>query len=223
VVAPGAMVTFTVTPNAGFTASVSGSCGGTLTGTTFVTNAVVADCAVSANFAPQLALVSVKSRKLHAATPQYLTVNIGQGEPLSVEPRLIGAAHTLIFEFNTPISAEGAVTVTDVSAVAVGNASVQRSGSTVVVTLANIPDSQRVNISLLGVNGNPVTFAASMGFLVGDVNGTGSVRASDISAIKANLSQPVNTATYKFDLDADGFITNKDLSAAKARSGTVIP
>jgi len=41
---------FTVTPNAGFRATVGGTCGGTLTGNTYTTNAITADCTVVATF-----------------------------------------------------------------------------------------------------------------------------------------------------------------------------
>jgi hypothetical protein len=41
---------FTVTPNAGYSASVGGTCGGSLVGTTYTTNAITADCTVSATF-----------------------------------------------------------------------------------------------------------------------------------------------------------------------------
>ncbi|MBL8521429.1 MAG: hypothetical protein JNK75_12240 [Betaproteobacteria bacterium] len=49
-VLPNGQLTFTVTPNAGFTASVGGTCGGTLSGTTYTTNPVTANCTVSASF-----------------------------------------------------------------------------------------------------------------------------------------------------------------------------
>jgi alpha-tubulin suppressor-like RCC1 family protein len=41
---------FTVTPNAGFAASVGGSCGGTLAGTSYTTNSITANCTVIATF-----------------------------------------------------------------------------------------------------------------------------------------------------------------------------
>lgn len=51
-VASGATSTFTLTPDSGFHAdTVTGTCGGTLTGNSYVTAAVTADCTVIANFA----------------------------------------------------------------------------------------------------------------------------------------------------------------------------
>jgi hypothetical protein len=49
-VTDGATAQFTVTPNAGYTANVGGTCGGTLAGTTYTTNAITADCTVTAGF-----------------------------------------------------------------------------------------------------------------------------------------------------------------------------
>lgn len=49
-VASGQSVTFSVIPDATYTATVSGTCGGGLIGTTYITNAVTADCTVLVNF-----------------------------------------------------------------------------------------------------------------------------------------------------------------------------
>ena len=49
----GATTTFTVTPGSGQGATMTGSCGGTLNGTTYTTSAVSTDCTVIATFAPQ--------------------------------------------------------------------------------------------------------------------------------------------------------------------------
>jgi hypothetical protein len=43
-------VQFTVTPNSGYTTAVGGTCGGYLSGTTYTTNAVNADCSVNVTF-----------------------------------------------------------------------------------------------------------------------------------------------------------------------------
>lgn len=51
-VSSGSVTSFTVTPSGGYTASVGGTCGGSLVGTTYTTNAITANCTVSATFAP---------------------------------------------------------------------------------------------------------------------------------------------------------------------------
>ena len=63
----------------------------------------------------------------------------------------------------------------------------------------------------------------ALGFLVGDVNESASVNASDISAVKARVNKPLDLANYRFDLNASGAIDGADVSAAKARSGRTIP
>src|SRR5688500_13781158 len=53
IVAHGATTAFTVTPHAGFSASVGGSCpAGLLVGTTYTTGPITANCIVQASFAP---------------------------------------------------------------------------------------------------------------------------------------------------------------------------
>lgn len=56
-VAQGATTTFTVTPETGYSANVTG-CGGSLNGTTYTTGAITAPCAVSALFVPQVSVVA---------------------------------------------------------------------------------------------------------------------------------------------------------------------
>jgi hypothetical protein len=49
----GSATSFQVTPNSGYTASVGGTCQGTLSGTTYTTKAIAADCSVVAAFHPR--------------------------------------------------------------------------------------------------------------------------------------------------------------------------
>ncbi len=49
-IASGATAAFTITPAPGYTASAGGTCGGTLAGNTYTTNAVTANCTVTASF-----------------------------------------------------------------------------------------------------------------------------------------------------------------------------
>lgn len=57
----------------------------------------------------------------------------------------------------------------------------------------------------------------SMGLSITGVPSTNSVKAADISAVKANMNRLADNYTYRFDLDNDGTVTETDLSAVKAR------
>ena len=169
--------------------------------------------------------VAVKSRKNHAAAGSF-SIPIDTTAALSnsptVEPRMIGSGHRIVFEFNRAITAPGTAVATDAVATQIGAATTATSGNDVIVTLTDIPDNQRVTVTLSDVNGPGFGTSVSIAFLVGDVNGSLSVNASDISAIKARTSQAIDVSKFRFDLNASGAIDASDVSAAKARSGRVI-
>ena len=220
----GTSTTFTVIPAMGYLAAVGGSCGGNLAGNTYTTNAVTANCTVDATFAPALSLVSIVSRKMHGASAFEVTLNknLAIGDAIPVEPRSIGAGHLIVFTFDSTVSDFGSVTVNDATPSPVGTAALSRSANEVRVTLTGIPDNKRVMISLSGVNGL-ASASAPIGFLVGDISGSRSVNASDISAVKAHLNQTADGSNFRSDVNANGTISSADVSAVKARSGLVMP
>lgn len=174
------------------------------------------------------ALIKVVSRKTHGNVgPFNLDIDKSRliHEAVTVEPRIGSVGHQIVFEFDTTIADHGSATVIGPNASPVGVATASLSGVTteVTVTLSGVPDNQRVTILLTGVNGGTSAPPVSMGFLVGDVNSTGSVNAADISAIKANLGQPTTATNFRLDLNATGTISPVDISAAKARSGWGMP
>lgn len=176
---------------------------------------------VLAQQAIAFALTGVQSRKVHGGAGQFdLPIDTSQtiGGTLTIEPRTIGSGHTLVFQFDGPVTDPGIVSVTPI-----GAAMTTFAGTKILVTLTNVPDNQRVTITLVGVNGAYTTPPVSLGFLVGDVNSTRSVNSSDISAVKARLGQPTDANNFSFDLNAQGFIDASDVSAVKARSGLTFP
>ena len=62
----------------------------------------------------------------------------------------------------------------------------------------------------------------SVGFLVGDMNSSKAIKASDNDSVKAHLNQGVNINTAKFNVSLSGTISAVDLSAVKARSSTLL-
>ncbi len=173
-----------------------------------------------------LALIAVQSRKTHAAAGTFDlavdTVPVITGA-VTVESRAIGAGHSIVFLFNKTITATGTAAAVDTMAATIGSASATMAGNEVVVALTGVPDNRRATVSLDGVNGEVNNFPVSVGFLVGDVNNTRSVNASDISGVKARSGQTTSAANFKFDLNASGGINATDISAVKARSGLVLP
>lgn len=208
---------------------------------TGLTNGDIYDCSVAASNAvgtgPSSAvvsvtpaagglplLVSVQSRKLHGATPFDLTIDSSApiGGAVSVEPRSIGGGHVIVFQFSEAINAAGTVSAVNTQSAPVGSPVSVASGNEVQVTLTGVPDNSRVAISLAGVNGSG-SASAAVGFLVGDVNGSRSVNATDISGVKARSGQAADSSNFRFDLNASGGINATDISSAKARSGLVLP
>lgn len=172
-----------------------------------------------------LNLLSVVSRRIHGAATFTLMIDHTKliSGTVTVEPRAIGGGHTLVFHFDQTITTVNtAATALDALMNSAGNATAATANGDVIVTLINVTDNTRLTITLNGLNGTG-TAHASMGFLVGDITNSRSVNAADIGAIKANLNKPVSSdALAKFDLNADGTITQADVSAAKARSGLVL-
>lgn len=163
-----------------------------------------------------VAFQSAKSRKPHGNLPGFFDIDVNTAGPISVEPRIGRNGHLIVFRFSGAITNAGAVQVTPV-----GSATAIKNGNTVEVTLTGIPDNQRVTVSLTGVNGI-VPAALTMGFLVGDVNGSGLVSAADIAALKAR-SGLVDINNARFDLATTGIINAASATAARTRSGLRLP
>ena len=174
----------------------------------------------SANAA--VALVAVQSRKVHSSAGAF-DLQINPSPPItglvSVEPRMQGSANQVVFQFNNAVNLPGIAAVTDESLASVGNATTSKSANEVFVTFPAVSDNRRIRVVLTGVNGS-LTVSASLGFLIGDINGSRSVNASDISGLKARMGQSTNVTNFMLDLNATGGISAADLSMVKARSGT---
>ncbi|MBP8120089.1 MAG: hypothetical protein KAY04_02515, partial [Burkholderiales bacterium] len=170
-----------------------------------------------------LALVDVVSRKLHAGAGGFeISIDTTQpfGGPVTVEPRFIGSGHTLVYQFNAPVTLPATASVTPPGA---ATATVVAAGNKLTVSLTGVADNQRISIALTGVNGDMTVFPLSLGFLVGDVNNTRAVTASDISGARARIGGAINAANFRFDVNLTGTIDQADISAARRRSGLVLP
>ena len=165
-------------------------------------------------------VTTVLSRKTHGIAGDFdLNIDTTLVAPaVTVEPRVIGSGHTIVFKFNFTVTAPGTVGVTPV-----GSATATLLGNEVLVALTNVPDNRRVTVTLLNVNGTINPPPISIGFLVGDINNTRSVNAGDIISVKARSGQAATADNFKFDLNANGKINASDISVVKTRVGLVLP
>ncbi len=192
-------------------------------GNVFVAGMSVESGAPSAIFIAKYAQVpfeflSAASVKTHGNSGNFelpiadlQTVN----DPITVESRMGGTGHKIIFHFNYSIASLVSVQAS------IGYANATKVGSDVIVDLSDVPDNCRATISLSGVN-NLLDVSATIGFLVGDVNNSRSVNSSDISAFKARTATLVSSTNFVFDVNGDGVVDGADLAAVKARSGLAI-
>ncbi len=203
----------------GLTNGVTYTCSVTATnaaGTSIASTSVNVMPAASIPFA----LIGARSRKIHSAAGAFeLPIDLTQSITglVTVEPRFSGGGHKIVFQFNGPVSSVGSVDITPL-----GSAVANFSGNEVVVTVWNVQDNRRATVTLANVNG-ATPAQASLGFLVGDVNSSGTVNSGDISAVKARVGQATHGANFKFDLNASGSINTGDTSIVKARAGLTLP
>ena len=173
-------------------------------------------------------LLSVASRKTHGGAGDFdlaIDTSRGTGDYVTTEPRAGaagGTSHLVVFNFSVPIMAPGTPTAVDAAGVAVGTPSATFSGTEVRVTLDNIPENQRVQVSLENVNGAGINVTASLGFLVGDMDGSGAVTASDILRVKGRLGQAAGATTFGYDADLSSDISAFDVEVVKARAGLAL-
>jgi alpha-tubulin suppressor-like RCC1 family protein len=184
------------------------------------TSAESATAFVTPNAAAPLSLIAVHSRKQHGTAGTFgLPIYFGASNTgaVSVEPRIDGGSgHTIVFQFNNPITSIAAINGTDQNNSPVSTASTPTNSNEVVVGLMSIANGSTVSLDLVGPNGAG-TYSAKVGFLIGDVNRTGHVDANDVTEIKARAGQTVNSRNSSYDVDLSGTITAADIVAARNR------
>ena len=151
------------------------------------------------------------------------------GPKVGVECRKGGSsgAFKLILTFPRAITvASASVTPDPAVPGAAGNVkSFSVSGSAVTVNLTGVSNAQTILITLFGVSdgSNTNDVSVSMGVLLGDASGNGSVKDADVTLTQSKVGQAVSTANFREDVDINGSINSTDVNLVTTKKGTALP
>ncbi len=150
-----------------------------------------------------------------------LDINI-PSSGLGVESRSPGAngSHVLVLTFDaTAVSGKASVTA------GVGMVQGQPifNGNQMTINLTGVTNAQRITVKLSNLNSSGDDVSVSMGVLLGDTNGNGSVNATDVNQTKLKSGQAFDATNFSNDVNANGSINASDVSIAKLNSGTALP
>ena len=94
--------------------------------------------------------------------------------------------------------------------------------STITVNLTGVTDRQTLTVHIPG-DANSQTLDIPISFLIGDVNGNGTVNAADIALIKSQSGNLVTACNFKEDVNANCAINAADVALAKQNTGFAAP
>jgi len=145
-----------------------------------------------------------------------------------VECRLGGASntYTIIFTFSNTLAsvASAETTCGSVSSSTINS----KDAHQFVVTLTGVTcNEQEIRIRLNNVTdtlGNSLHAATTtMGLLIGDVNGDGTVDNADVHQVATQVGQPVTQDNFRDDVNVDLFINRADTNLVKSHLGDSLP
>jgi hypothetical protein len=174
---------------------------------------------------PPVSLSSVISRKVHGSAGIF-DVDLTSGNGIECRNGGSDSQYTLVFTFANPLTNVGGANVT------AGTGTVSSSAITpdphqYVVNLSGIASAQRLTVTLVNVNdnagGHTNSIPASLSVLIGDVNASGRVDAADVSSVRQQTLQPVDSSNFREDINTSGRIDAAYVSIARQQTLTSLP
>ena len=175
---------------------------------------------------PAPVLTGVVSHKAHGGAGAFDIdlPDIGQS---GIECRSGGPTndYTMIFTFSQNLVAVGGASVTSgtgsVTSSAIGPNPNQYS-----VNLTGVTNAQYISVTLTGVvdsAGDVGDFSDTMGVLLGDVNASGRVDAADVSAVRQQTLQAIDSTNFRDDVNTSSRIDAADVSVVRQQTLTSLP
>jgi hypothetical protein len=161
-----------------------------------------------------LNLVSAASRLTHSTAGTF-DVNMPLTGTSGVECRS-ATTYNAVFTFDAPVTS-GEVTV--ISGTATVGA-ITFSGNSMTAQLTGVTSAEIVTLHTQNINGDGQPHGDVLfGFLTADADASRLVAKPDQTLVQGQLNQPVTSANFREDLNADGRIKNSDLNLVKTNRG----
>lgn len=182
---------------------------------------------------PAPTVVAATSRLIHGAA-EVFDIPLPLSGTAGIECRRGGATndYQIVVTFGNSVAVNGTPQAQVTSGAAqIGSGGtanggvVGASGNNVTIPLTNVANAQTIQVTLFGVSdgsgsGNVVI---PISVLVGDVNGNGTVNATDVAACKSHIGELLNAANFRSDVSANGSINATDTAILKANIGSGLP
>lgn len=166
-------------------------------------------------------LVSIGSRQIHGGTPfEVDLLNVSPG----IECRSPGATGTPGVDYKIVFSFVN--NVTSCGTASTGSLSRGPNSNQCTVDLTGAPNQQYVKVTLNNVldsQNNTGNTSATMGVLIGDVNGSGRVDSGDVFLVRQQSLQDAGASNFRHDINASGRIDSGDIFLARQNSLNALP
>ena len=166
------------------------------------------------------AVMSAVSRKAHGGAGTFDIPLPLTGTP-GVECRS-GSSHQVILNFAGPVTM-GGLTVSGGGSP--GGFSVNGSEATLTVIPDGTPGGKRLTITMqnVTVGSSSGDVVIPMNLLVGDINSSSTVSASEVTQCKSLSGQTLSAANFRSDVNISGSINASDITLVKTQSGASLP
>jgi hypothetical protein len=168
-------------------------------------------------------LTSVVSRKVHGSAGTF-DVDLTKGNGIECRSGGTNGDYTVAFTFTNTLAAVGGASVASGSGSVVSSSINSGDAHNYIVNLTGVANAQNITITLSDVTDSAGDFSsavsASMGVLLGDVNASGRVDAADVSFVRQQTLQTVDSSNFRADINASGRIDAADVSIARQQTLT---
>jgi hypothetical protein len=173
-------------------------------------------------------LPTVVSRKTHGSAGDF-DINLPLTGSPGIECRSGGpnGNYMLVFTFPNTVTSVGSVSVTSGTGSVASSNIDSADAHNYIVNLTRVGNAQTITVRLNNVtdsSGNySAAISASMGVLLGDVNASRRVDAADVSLVRQQTLQPIDSSNFREDINASGRIDAADVSIARQQTLTSLP